>query len=94
MLIVHCNVHTTPDGADAFTRASLANAEASRQEPGCQVFECYQSDEDPTVFVLVERYDGPADLEFHKTQPHYLAWKEAVADLMAEPRNTVKYHMV
>ncbi len=94
MLVVHCNVHTTPDGAEDFLRASLANAKASRQEPGCQVFECYRSIDDPTVFVLVEHYDGPEDLDFHKTQPHYLAWKEGVADLMAEPRNTVKYQTV
>lgn len=94
MLIVHCNVHTTPDGVGAFKAASLANAEASRLEPGVEVFELIQSDEDPTVFCLVEHYTDPADLEFHKTQKHYLVWREAVADLMAQPRRTVKYHRV
>ncbi len=94
MLIVHCNVHTTDDGVEAFKAASLANAEASRQEPGVQVFDCIQSDDDPTIFCLVEHYDDPEDLEFHKTQAHYLKWREDVADLMAEPRRTIKYHAV
>ncbi|MEL4357629.1 MULTISPECIES: putative quinol monooxygenase [unclassified Luteococcus] len=94
MLIVHCNVHTTPEGVEAFKQASLANAEASRLEPGVELFELIQSDEDPTVFCLVEHYTSPEDLDFHKTQEHYLAWREGVADLMAEPRRTVKYHAV
>lgn len=94
MLVVHCNVRTTADGVEAFKAASLANAEASRQEPGCLVFDMHQSIDDPTVFVLVEHYQEDSDLDFHKTQAHYLKWREDVADLMAEPRHTVKYHPV
>ncbi|SKF62262.1 Uncharacterised protein [Mycobacteroides abscessus subsp. abscessus] len=41
--------------------------------------------------MLVEGYRSPDDLEFHKTQPHYFAWKEAMEDIQAEPRYTRKY---
>ncbi|WP_040160719.1 putative quinol monooxygenase [Nigerium massiliense] len=92
MLIVHCNVHVTDDGVDAFAKASLANAEASRTEPGVEFFDLIQANDDPTRFVLVEHYREDSDLDFHKTQEHYLKWREDVADLMAEPRVTVKYH--
>lgn len=91
MLIVHCNVHVTDGGIDAFTRASLANAEASRQEPGVASFDLIQGADDPTRFVLVEHYEDQAALDAHKTQQHYLSWRQDIADLMAEPRVTVKY---
>ena len=44
-----------------------------------------------TVATTGERAEAGT---FSALPEHYLAWKEAVADLMAEPRNTVKYHMV
>ena len=92
MLIVHCNVQVVDGGADAFIAASLANAEASRQEPGVQVFDLHRSVDDPNRFVLVEQYAADDDLEYHKTQEHYLTWREAVADLMPVPRVTYKFH--
>ena len=92
MLIVHCNVQVVDGGADAFIAASLANAEASRQEPGVQVFDLHRSVDDPNRFVLVEQYAADDDLEYHKTREHYLTWREAVADLMAVPRVTYKFH--
>lgn len=92
MYITHCTVHTTPEGVDAFIEASQTNAEASRQEPGVELFELIQSEDDPTIFRLVEHYKEASDADFHKTQQHYLTWRETVADLMAEPRQTLKFH--
>ncbi|HNG87164.1 MAG TPA: antibiotic biosynthesis monooxygenase, partial [Accumulibacter sp.] len=31
-------------------------------------------------------YDSAADAAAHKATPHYLAWRDAVAGMMAEPR--------
>ena len=78
MLIVHCNVQVVEGGEDAFVAASLANAEASRQEPGVLVFDLSRSVDEPNRSVLV--------------QPHYLTWRQDVADLMAQPRVTYKFH--
>lgn len=91
MLIVHCNVRVTDDGVEAFAKASLTNAEASRKEPGVESFDLVQAADEPTRFVLVEHYRDDAALDAHKTQPHYLTWREDIADLMAEPRVTTKY---
>ena len=92
MLIVHCNVQVVEGGEDAFVAASLANAEASRQEPGVLVFDLSRSVDEPNRFVLVEHYETDDDLEYHKIQPHYLTWRQDVADLMAQPRVTYKFH--
>lgn len=91
MLIVHVFVRVKPDCVDAFTAASLDNARRSIQEPGIARFDVIQQADDPTRFVLVEVYrdaDAPAR---HKETAHYAQWRDAVADLMAEPRSSVKY---
>ena len=91
MLIVHVFVHVKSDCVDAFKAASLENAHHSVQESGIVRFDVIQQIDDPTRFVLVEIYrtaDAPA---LHKETAHYATWRDTVADLMAEPRSSVKY---
>jgi (4S)-4-hydroxy-5-phosphonooxypentane-2,3-dione isomerase len=84
--VVHVHVHVVPDGVEAFRAASRTNAENSVREPGVARFDVLQSEGDPTRFVLVEVYRDAAAVAAHKDTPHYLAWRDAVAPLMAEPR--------
>ena len=53
-----------------------------------------QQTDDPTRFVLVEVYRTPQDPAEHKKTAHYAAWAEAVAPMMAEPRQSLKYSNV
>ncbi|GMV97195.1 MAG: antibiotic biosynthesis monooxygenase [Phycisphaerae bacterium] len=91
MLIVFVHVHVRLEGVEAFREASLANARASVQEPGIARFDVIQQNDDPTRFVLVEVYRDERAAAAHKETAHYRAWRDAVADLMAEPRFSVKY---
>ena len=91
MLVVHVHVHVKSEYIEAFKAASVANAKASVHEPGIARFDVVQQQDDPAKFVLVEAYrtaDAPAA---HKETPHYQAWRDAVAPMMAEPRSSVKY---
>jgi quinol monooxygenase YgiN len=91
MLVVHVQVQVKPECVEAFKAASLANARASVREPGIARFDVVQQQDDPTRFVLVEAYrttDAPAA---HKETPHYQAWRDTVAPMMAGPRTSVKY---
>ena len=91
LIVVHVHAHVMPDAVEAFRAASIENARESVREPGVARFDVVQSTEDPTRFVLVEVYrtaDAPAA---HKATAHYARWRDAVADLMAEPRTSVKY---
>jgi len=91
MLIVHVHVRVKPELVEAFKAATLANASASVQEPGIARFDVVQEQDDPTRFVLVEAYrDGDAPAR-HKETAHYATWRDTVADMMAEPRRSVKY---
>ena len=91
MLIVHVDVHVKPDGVDAFVAATLENARNSVREPGIARFDVVQDNADPSHFTLVEVYRTPDDPAKHKETAHYQAWRDAVADLMAEARQSVKY---
>ena len=91
MLVVHVHVHVLSEFVDSFASASRANAEASRQEPGIERFDVVQQLDDPTRFVLVEIYRDDAAPAAHKETAHYATWRDTVADMMAEPRTSVKY---
>ncbi len=87
--LVHC--HVKPEHADAFADACRANAEASGREPGNLRFDLLRLVEDPTRFVLYEWYVDEAAAKAHKNTPHYLAWREATADMFVETRYGVRY---
>jgi len=91
LLVVHVHVCVRPGGEEAFRAASLANAEASRREPGVVRFDLLADREDPARFVLVEIYRDAVAAAAHKETAHYAAWRDAVSDLMAEPRRSAKY---
>ena len=91
MLIVHVFVHVKPDCIEAFKTASLDNARHSVREPGIARFDLIQQADDPTRFVLVEVYRTVEATAQHKETAHYARWRDAVAEMMAEPRASVKY---
>lgn len=87
--LVH--VHVKPDRVEAFLAASRSNHEGSVAEPGNRRFDVLQSSDDPTHFVLYEWFATEADAKAHKETAHYLAWRDAVADMMAAPRKGVAF---
>lgn len=91
MFIVHVYVHVKPESVDAFRQASIENARNSVKEPGVARFDVVQQQDDPTRFMLVEVYRTANDVTLHKETAHYATWRDTVADMMAEPRTSVKY---
>jgi len=90
LFIVHVNVHVKPGEVEAFIAATRENARNSRNEPGVVRFDLLAVSEDPQRFVLTEIYRDAAAAAAHKETAHYAVWRNAVADLMAEPRSSVK----
>ncbi|HUU26529.1 MAG TPA: putative quinol monooxygenase [archaeon] len=91
MFIVHVFAHIKPEQVEAFRAASIENARHSIQEPGIARFDVIQQQDDPARFVLVEVYRTVDDPARHKETAHYQKWRDTVADMMAEPRTSVKY---
>jgi len=91
MMVVHVHVHVKPEYVEAFRAATIENARNSVKEPGIARFDVIQQNDDPTRFILVEVYRTPEDPGRHKETAHYQVWRDTVAEMMAEPRTSVKY---
>jgi autoinducer 2-degrading protein len=94
MLVVHVHARVRPERVEDFLAATRVNARASLAEPGILRFDVIQDQADPEHVVLVEVYrddDAPAA---HKLTPHYAAWRDSVAGMMAEPRASTRYSVV
>ena len=91
MHVTLVHVRVKPDHVDAFVDATRANHEASVREPGNVRFDVLREVDDPSRFILYEAYVDEAAAKAHKETPHYLEWRTAVEDWMAEPRNGVRY---
>ena len=91
MLVVHVHVRIRPERIGDFLAATVINARASLAEPGVLRFDIIQDQADPAHAVLVEVYRDDDASAAHKLTPHYASWRDAVADMMAEPRESVRY---
>jgi quinol monooxygenase YgiN len=91
LVVVHVHAHVRLDLIDAFRGATRDNASASLREPGVVRFDVMQDREEPSRFLLVEVYRSTDAVAAHKETAHYQRWRDAVAPMMAEPRNSRKY---
>jgi autoinducer 2-degrading protein len=91
LLVVHVDIAVLPDQVDAFLAATQQNAAASRDEPGVLRFDVLTDRADPAHLVLVEVYRDEAAADAHKETGHYARWRDAVADMMARPRQRTRY---
>ena len=91
MHVTLVHVHVKPAHVGDFVAASRLNRDASVREPGNLRFDVLQASDDPTRFILYEAYRDADAAAGHRTTQHYLAWREEVADWMAEPRVGVGY---
>jgi autoinducer 2-degrading protein len=91
MIIVHVQVYVKPESIEAFRRATIENARQSVKEPGIARFDVLQDSSEPSRFLLVEVYRNLGAPAEHKATAHYRTWRDTVAEMMIEPRSSVKY---
>jgi autoinducer 2-degrading protein len=94
MIIQLVHIKVKPEAVEAFTTATLDNTRNSRLEPGIVQFALVQQQDDPTKFVIIEAFKDEAAIEAHRQAPHYLRWRDAVPDMMAETRYAIKAQSV
>jgi autoinducer 2-degrading protein len=91
MLINHVHILVKPEFVAAFRAATIENARNSILEPGIAQFDLLEQADDPARFLLMETYREPEDQARHRETAHYMVWRDTVAEMMAEPRSSVKY---
>jgi quinol monooxygenase YgiN len=94
MLIVHVHVHVKSELVEAFREATIENAGHSIREAGIARFDVVQQSDDPTRFVLIEVYRDEMAPAAHRETAHYAKWRDAVAPMMAEPRQRATFSNV
>jgi quinol monooxygenase YgiN len=91
MIAIHVYVHVKPESIEAFRTATIENVRQSRLEPGVARFDVFQQQDAPERFELIEVYRAAEATAAHKETRHYQVWRDTVADMMAEPRRSVKF---
>ena len=94
-MIVNCvYVHVKKDAILKFIEATVANHTQSVKEVENLRFDLIQQEDDPERFMIYEAYESENGAADHKKTPHYLKWRDEVAEMMAEPRNGVRYEII
>jgi len=91
MIVTCVYVHVKPGSVQDFIKASVSNHLESVKEPGNLRFDLVQQADDPNRFMFYEAFESDAAAAAHKNTPHYLKWRDAVQDMMAESRKGVKH---
>ena len=91
MHVTLVHIAVKPEHVERFMAATRRNHEASVQEPGNRRFDVLQSATDPARFVLYEAYTSAQAAAAHKQSAHYAAWRDTVAEMMAEPRQGIPF---
>ena len=94
MIVTCVHINVKPEAIDRFIEATIANHKESVKEPGNLRFDVVQNAKDPNRFMLYEAYESEEAAAAHKKTPHYLKWRETVADWMADPRQGIKYNIL
>ncbi len=94
MLVVIVSAHVKPEYIEAFKNVSMDNASNSVKEPGVFRFDVYQQADDPSKFTLLEIYRTKNDPPKHRETAHYLRWRDAVANMLVEPRTRVENSII
>lgn len=96
MYVVCVTIKVKSGQEEAFLEAARRNHEETRKEPGNVRFDVLRAATpaapgEPSPFFLYEVYHTAEDFAAHQQTPHYFAWRDEVADMMAEPRQSVRY---
>ena len=83
-------IKVKPEAVEAFVAATLENTRNSRLESGIAQFALTRQEDDPTRFVLIEAFRSEAAIAAHREAPHYLVWRDAMKDMMAETRSSIR----
>lgn len=85
---------TIKQGQDeAFKALIEQHASASLGEPGCLRFDVFQSQDNPSLYFLVEVYYSEDDLESHRQTPHMARWRERSPELVEKIEGS-KYNAI
>jgi len=94
MVVTCVHIRVKPEALQDFTDATVINHRETQKEPGNIRFDILRSVDEPHKFMLYEVFCSEGAVAEHKETSHYIAWRERVRDMMAEPRYGVRYDVI
>lgn len=91
MLVVTGIVQIAPEDVEVLRSAARIAAAATRQEPGCVIYEFSEDIETPGRFRVYEEWRSAEDLAAHGKAPHMKAFRAALADATFLGRDLVTF---
>lgn len=94
MIATCVHVWVKPGKINEFIEASSINHNESVKEPGNLRFDVLQDEKEPSKFLLYEAYETDQAAAAHKHTPHYIRWRDTVAEWMERPREGVRHQII
>jgi autoinducer 2-degrading protein len=94
MIVTLVHIWVKDQFVDDFIQETIDNHENTVKESGNIRFDFLSDANDKTKFVLYEVFESEEAVAAHKTTAHYLRWRDAVADWMAQPRKGLRHSAI
>lgn len=94
MIVTCVHVNVKPESHDDFIKVTILNHKGTVKEPGNLRFDVLRNAVEPNRFMIYEVFESEEAVAFHKTTEHYLAWRDAVKDMMSETRYGIRYDII
>ena len=92
-LIVKLDLHTK-DVFKCINATEIARDKALNLERLCEGFTINSDPNNQNGLILIETFYDQAALDYHKTTPHYLEWKEKVKSCLKNPTEVTRYDSI
>ena len=88
-------IQIQPEHREEFLASMLDDARGSvNDEPGCLRFDVLQDPNDPNKLYLYEVYRDRAAFDAHLQAPHFIRWRDTVANWYAAPAQAVHLNTI
>jgi len=94
MKIIIVQIIVKSNCIQTFIDATIKSREATMNETGCIQYNIAQNVSDECQFILIEQYTSDEAIEFHRSTPHFLEWRNEVQETMAHPRTGTKHNLI
>lgn len=94
MYVTLVNVRVKPEHIDAFIVATRLYHVSLVKEAGNKRFDVLQNVKAPDLFLIDKAYASAEDALAHNETDHYRVWREAVAEMIAEPPQSVRHKAI
>lgn len=84
-IFVFATIKSAPGAREAVLAKLKSMADSSREEPGCEKYEVYESADNANVIHVFEQYFDETGVQAHRTSKHYQEYRAFVEGKLTAP---------